>query len=70
MEIFQLPEQNAKRHVINHRSNPKRMPNICVNDKTDETILFLLKILLDVSSSIDISDIHPYCNNKNNRYWL
>jgi len=44
MEIFQLPEQSAKRHVINHTSNPKRMPNVCVNDKTGEAILFLLKI--------------------------
>jgi len=44
MEIFQLPEQNAKHHVINHTSNPKRMPNLCVNDKTDVVILFLFKI--------------------------
>jgi len=28
------------------------MPNVCVNDKTDEVIIFLLKIELDVSSNI------------------
>ena len=35
---------NAKRYVLNHTINPKRMPNVYVNDKTDEIILFLLKI--------------------------
>jgi len=54
MEIlyFSCLPQNAKRHVTNHTSNPKRMPNVCVNDKTDEVIIFLLKIELDVSSNI------------------
>ena len=66
---FSIP-LNAKCYVLNHAINPKRMPNVCVNDKTDEVILFLLKIKLDVQCSIVISDIHPYCNNKNDRYWL
>ena len=35
---------NATRYVLNHTINPKQMPNVCVNDKTDEVILFLLKI--------------------------
>ena len=36
--------QNAKRHATNHTSNQKRMPNVYVNSKTDEVIIFLLKV--------------------------
>jgi len=33
--------ENAKCHSTNHTSNHLRMPNICVNDMTDEVIIFL-----------------------------
>ena len=46
------------RHVTNHTSNQKRMSNVYVNDKTDEVIILLLKILLELSSSIFFR--HPF----------
>jgi len=39
--IFQ---QNAKCHAINHTSIRKHISSVRVNDKTDEVIIFLLKI--------------------------
>ena len=35
---------NAKRHIIKHTIKPKHMPNVCVNDKTDEVIIFIEKL--------------------------
>ena len=55
IEILQLPTikyQTPRYHVTSYTSNQKCMPNVCVSGKTDEVIIFLLKVWLDVSSSI------------------
>jgi len=43
--------ENAKCHATNHTSNHLRMPNICVNDMTDEVIIFSSKRCEDVPRS-------------------